>query len=156
MAEGHTAIHATCTLVLQFLYGTPIPFVPICVMLPAFPELKAAGEAIARVVRSESPGVLIVSSDFTHYEPGEVAERKDRGAIEPILALDAEGFYRQLVDRSLSICGGGAITMLLCAAGALGWDKGKLLSYTTSGEVTGDHDAVVGYAAITLGGDDGE
>ena len=140
----------------QFLYGATISFVPICVMLPSFPKLKAAGEVIARVVRNESPGALIVSSDFTHYESGEIAQKKDRGAIEPILALDAEGFHRKLVSESLSICGGGAITALLSAAGALGWRTGKLLSYATSGDVTGDHSAVVGYAAIILGGNDAQ
>ena len=139
---------------LQFLYGPSVPFVPVCVMLPSFPELKAAGEAIARVVRNESPGAIIVSSDFTHYEPGEVARKKDRGAIERILALDTEGFHRKLVNESLSICGGGAITALLSAAGALGWRSAELLSYATSGDVTGDQSAVVGYAAIALGGND--
>jgi len=136
---------------LQFLYGETPPFVPICVMTPSLAELLRAGEAISGVIRGES-GVVIVSSDFTHYEPHEVAQRLDRRAIERILDLDVDGFYRSLVGERLSICGGGAIVLLMSLAQTLGWDQTRLLSYATSGDVSGDRSAVVGYAAISFAG----
>ena len=136
---------------LQFLYGEGLPFVPICVMTPSLPELMRAGEAIADVIRDE-PGVVIVSSDFTHYEPHEVAQQLDHKAIEQILSLDVEGFYQHLVGERLSICGGGAIVVLMGIAQRLGWNQTRLLSYATSGDVSGDRSAVVGYAAICFTG----
>jgi len=140
---------------LQFLFGAEIPFIPICVMLPALSDLTALGEAIARIVRGKArdkAGVLIVSSDFTHYEPDETARSVDHRAIEKILALDVQGFYRSLIEERLSICGGGAIVALMVCARRLGWDETKLLSYATSGDVTGESHSVVGYAAISLTG----
>jgi len=136
---------------LQFMYGEKLPFVPMCVMTPSLPELARAGEAIADVIRDE-PGVVIVSSDFTHYEPHEVAQRLDHKAIERILSLDVEGFYQRLVGERLSICGGGAIVILMSIAQTLDWNQTRLLSYATSGDVSGDRSAVVGYAAICFAG----
>lgn len=136
---------------LQFLHGEGLPFVPICVMTPPLPELMRAGEAIADVIRDE-PGVVIVSSDFTHYEPHEVAQQLDHKAIEQILSLDVEAFYQSLVRERLSICGGGAIVVLMSIAQTLGWNQTRLLSYATSGDVSGDRGAVVGYAAISFTG----
>jgi hypothetical protein len=136
---------------LQFLFGATIPFVPVCVKLAPLSELVSTGEAIVRAIR-DGHGAVIASSDFTHYEPTEIARRIDCTAIDHILALDVEGFYRKLVDERLSICGGGAITVLMSIAQRSAWNQTRLLSYTTSGDVTGDHSAVVGYAAIAFGG----
>lgn len=136
---------------LQFLLASMVPFVPICVMLAPLAELVAAGEAIAEVIRDEA-GVVVASSDFTHYQPHEVAQRIDRRAIERILSLDVEGFYSSLVEERLSICGGGAIAVLMTIAQRLEWEKTQLLSYATSGDVTGETSSVVGYAAISFAG----
>ena len=138
---------------LQHLFGTDLPFVPICVMLPALSDVIALGAGIASVA-SESPGIVIASSDFTHYEPDEVARQIDLEAIDLILALDVEGFYRKLIAERLTICGGGAIAVLMSCARTLGW-QARLVEYATSGDITGDRSAVVGYAAISfIGGTD--
>ncbi len=138
---------------LQHLFGLDVPFVPICVMLPPLTDLIALGESIAAVAKGK-PGVVIVSSDFTHYQPDEVARQIDLEAIDRILALDVEGFYRMLIAERLTICGGGAIAAVMSCARTLDW-KARLISYATSGDVTGDRSAVVGYAAISfIGGKD--
>ncbi|MCD5416128.1 AmmeMemoRadiSam system protein B [Candidatus Bipolaricaulota bacterium] len=134
---------------LQFLFGEGIPFVPICVMLPPLSAVTALGEAIARAVDAEA-GVVIASSDLTHYEPDDIARRTDRRSIDRILALDLKGFYQSLIKEQLSICGGGAIAVLIACARALGWRRTKLLSYATSGDMSGERSAVVGYAAISF------
>jgi hypothetical protein len=134
---------------LQHLFGSEIPFVPIAVMLQPLDGLVAAGERIADVVRGQGAAV-VVSSDFTHYEPQDVAEEIDRRAIERILALDVDGFYESLVREDLSICGGAAIVVVMAVARRLGWAEARLLAYGTSGDATGDRRAVVGYASIVL------
>lgn len=134
---------------LQYLFGPEVSFVPICIMFPSFSELTAAGTGLAECIRGESI-LLVISSDFTHYEPDDVARRRDREAIDRILAFDAQGFYNLVVAKRLSICGAGAITILLTAAQELGWQGVKLISYATSGDATGDRSAVVGYAAIAV------
>lgn len=136
---------------LQSIFGPEIPFVPLAIMLQPLDRLVEAGERIAETVRGEGIAI-VVSSDFTHYEPQSVAERIDRVAIERILCVDVSGFYESLVKDRLSICGGAAIVVLLAAARRLGLTCTRLVAYQTSGDATGDRDAVVGYASILVGG----
>jgi len=139
---------------LQHLFGVDVPFVPICMMLPPIDDVVSLGESIAAVAK-ESAGVVIASSDFTHYQPDDVARRIDYEAIDRILALDVEDFYHKLIAERLTICGGGAIAALMSCARTLEWEA-RLVSYATSGDVTEDRSAVVGYATISFigGGND--
>ena len=131
---------------LQYLFGE-IPIVP-AVVREASPEFcREVGQAIASVV-GQTPVALIASSDFSHYEPDQVAREKDRRALAHILNLDLEGFLEAVFRYRISICGVGAIGILLVAARRLGLLGAELLAYRTSGEVVGMLDQVVGYAAV--------
>ena len=94
--------------------------------------------------------LLIASSDFTHYEPNSDAHRKDGELIKAILALDVSKFYAVLERLDVSACGYGAIATMMIAAKNLGATRGELLKYATSGDVTGDTSAVVGYSSIVF------
>jgi len=94
--------------------------------------------------------VILASSDWTHYESQKVAEAKDMQAIEAVLRMDETEFQRRIEESGLSACGFGPVTALTYAAKRLGAKKAELLSYKTSGDVTGDESAVVGYAAIAF------
>jgi MEMO1 family protein len=93
---------------------------------------------------------IVASSDFSHYVPEEKARKDDLAAITHLLTLDTDGFYRTVRDLGVSACGYGPIAAMVLAAKGLGARKGELLQYTTSGDVTGDHRPVVGYAAIAV------
>lgn len=131
---------------LQVLFRDPVSVIPVCVQLAAFSSLATGAEVLAKVL-GESRVWVVASSDFTHYEPDAVARRVDRAALDLILAGDAEGFHREAAERALSICGAGAIVVLLLIARSLGLARSSLIEYTTSGDVTGDRSAVVGYAS---------
>lgn len=94
--------------------------------------------------------LLIASSDFTHYEPNSDAHRKDGELIKAILTLDVNKFYAVLERLDVSACGYGAIATIMVAAKNMGATKGELLKYATSGDVTGDTGAVVGYSSIVF------
>jgi AmmeMemoRadiSam system protein B len=131
---------------LQVLFRDPVPVIPVCVQLAAFPLLATSAGAVSKVL-GDSRVWVVASSDFTHYEPDAVARRLDRSALDFILAGDAEGFHREAVERALSICGAGAIVVLLLIARSLGLTCSSLIEYATSGDATGDRAAVVGYAS---------
>lgn len=94
--------------------------------------------------------LLIASSDFTHYEPNSDAHRKDGELIKAILALDVNKYYAVLERLDVTACGYGAIATMMVAAKNLGAIRGELLKYATSGDVTGDTSAVVGYSSIVF------
>jgi AmmeMemoRadiSam system protein B len=70
--------------------------------------------------------------------------------IKAVLALDVTKFYAVLERLDVSACGYGAIAAVMVAAKSLGATKGELLRYATSGDVTGDKSAVVGYSSIVF------
>ena len=108
---------------------------------------EAVGEAAERLNRDCT---VIASSDLTHYEPQEEARRKDARVIEAILRMDIPSIYRTVYGLNLTACGYGPISATITASRILGATTGKLLRYSTSGDVIGDFSQVVGYGAIAF------
>jgi len=134
---------------LQYLYGSGFKFVPICFMMQDLESSREVGKAVASALKGKN-GLVIASSDLTHYEPQERAEKKDRMAIDAALELDEERYYNTVESYGISTCGYGPVIAAITAAKELGAKKAELLSYGTSGDVLGDRSAVVGYASIAF------
>lgn len=132
---------------LQYLYGSEFKIVPICFLMQDLSSAREVGEAVAKVLAGKN-GVIIASSDMTHYEPQESAERKDKMVLEAVEAMDEAKLYSVIEAHRISACGYGPIAALMTAAKILGAKEAKLLCYKTSGDVIGDYSSVVGYAAV--------
>lgn len=124
---------------------------PITFMRATIDDCAAAGRGIADAIRSSGYEVVIVaSSDMSHYEQDAVARRRDKLAIDEILALNPEGLYSVVLGEKISMCGLIPATVMLYAALELGAAEARMVKYATSGEVSGDFDRVVGYAGILI------
>ena len=135
---------------LQRLAGDFL-FVPIALGTVKWPALESLGQAIAETVAAEKEPVLVVaSSDMNHYEQDDVTRAKDRKALDKLLALDARGLYDTVRRESITMCGFGPAVTMLTAARTLGATHAEVLRYATSGDITGDHSEVVGYAGIIV------
>ncbi|HYU55814.1 MAG TPA: AmmeMemoRadiSam system protein B [Candidatus Dormibacteraeota bacterium] len=134
---------------LQFIYPRRFKFVPICMMLQDLQTSIEVGEAIAKAAENHR-AIVLASSDWTHYEPQEQAQSKDEQAIEEALQMNEKKFQEIIEERSVSACGYGPVTAMIHAAKLRGAKSGNLLSYQTSGDVTGNKSAVVGYAAASF------
>jgi AmmeMemoRadiSam system protein B len=151
-AGAHQFEHAI-EVQLPFLqYRNPnVSIVAICLALPDYPSLAAIGQGIARAISEYGEEVLIVaSSDMNHYESAQVARIKDDQALACVAALDPEGLVKVCRDKGITMCGAVAAAVMLVAAKALGATASRLLAYTHSGEVSGDSESVVAYAAVTV------
>lgn len=127
-------------------------FVPVAVGTLHFEELKETGEGFARVLAEYKGDVLIVtSSDMNHYEDDETTRKKDQKAIAKMLSLDAAGLYDTCRSEKISMCGLGPAITMLTAMKHLGVAKAEVVRYATSGDVSGDREAVVGYAGMLFG-----
>jgi AmmeMemoRadiSam system protein B/AmmeMemoRadiSam system protein A len=111
--------------------------------------------AIAETVRGKKV-LLVASSDLSHFHSYDEAVKLDKIVLDHIDRFDPEGLNRDLRNGRCEACGGGPIISVMLAAKALGANKGKVLKYLNSGDVTGDRSRVVGYAAgvfyKTIGG----
>lgn len=123
--------------------------VPICLGLQDEITAKDVNVDLANALRDRDV-VVVASSDFTHYESDKEAREKDNLVIEAILELDTSKFYSRIYERHMSVCGYGPIAVTMETTKALGAEKGKLLKYATSGDVSGDRSNVVGYAGIVM------
>jgi len=132
---------------LQYLYGSEFKIVPICFLMQDLSSAKEVGQAVAKVLNGKN-AVIVASSDMTHYEPHEVAEKKDKMALTAVEEMDEEKFYSVIEAQHVSACGYGPIAALITAAKILGVKEVKLLCYKTSGDVIGDYSSVVGYGAV--------
>jgi AmmeMemoRadiSam system protein B len=139
--------------------------VPIVIGTSDFDVLRGLGEALADVVADrheedrheedqaeERPEkiLIIASSDMNHYESDAITRVKDHKAIERVLAMDARGLWKVVMNEDISMCGFGPTIVMLTAAKILGATSATLVKYATSGDVSGDYDSVVGYAGIIV------
>lgn len=131
---------------LQYKFGKT-SIVSVTISEKDVNSIMAFGEAIAEIESKKNIG-LIASSDFSHFIPEKNAIKKDKEAIEFIKKLDCKGFYKEVMEKQLSICGFSAIIAAMAYCKKKQRKKGKLIEYTTSAKETKDKSSVVGYAGI--------
>lgn len=135
---------------LQYL-NQDVTIVPVCLGYLDYARCRELGIGIAKAVKAYGKDCLIVaSSDMTHYETAESAKRKDGLALREVLTLNAEGLLRICRNESITMCGVIPVVVMMVAALELGASAAKLVRYSTSGDVTGDNENVVAYAAVTI------
>ncbi len=124
-----------------------ISIVPICLKLQDMDTSFDLGKSVANGINN-STTFLIASSDFSHYVNHDDAVRNDKELIDSILNLDITRFYSLIERYNLSVCGYGAIATVMHAVKILGCNKGILLKYATSGDISRNFESVVGYSSI--------
>lgn len=114
-------------------------------------RIREIGIGIAAAIRNFGKGVLMVaSSDMTHYESAETARRKDGLALNAVINLDPETLLQVCRSNRITMCGVIPAAIMLVASCELGATTADLISYRTSGDVTGDNRQVVGYASLAV------
>ncbi len=132
---------------LQVILSNEFQILPIILRAQDIKAAMDVGNAVYEIAKKKN-AIIIASSDFTHYEENSFAHQQDKSLIEPILDLDVDRFYQVLYEKRVTACGYGAMASAMIACKKLGARKGELLSYATSGDVSGDTESVVGYGSI--------
>jgi len=127
-----------------------VSIVPICLGHLSFQTCEKMGRGLADVLRTRPDVMVVVSTDMSHYIPADVASRLDHMALDQVCAVDPRRLFDTVVDNGISMCGFIPTTVALSAARALGCDRGRLVRYGNSGEVSGDYHRVVGYASAVI------
>jgi MEMO1 family protein len=139
---------------LQRLYGQSFSFLPVSLAFQEKAIARDLGKGLAELLKEAAgAGVraaLIASSDLTHYEPAAQAKEKDTALLKHVERLDLDAFYTTLERRNVTACGYGAIATVMEACRLLGYERGRVNAYATSGDVTGENEAVVGYPSVSF------
>ncbi|SFM88971.1 AmmeMemoRadiSam system protein B [Thermodesulforhabdus norvegica] len=134
---------------LQVMLGKDFLLTPIMIGTQSYDLCAQLARGLAEVCRDKKV-LLVASSDLSHYHSDREARILDGAVINRIESLDPEGLYRDLKDGRAEACGGGPMITVMLASKALGATKSRVLHYATSGDVTGDRSAVVGYLSAAF------
>lgn len=135
---------------LQYLMKD-FKILPVIISSTDMVNLKRAGKDIAEMAKTEGVNFsIIASSDMTHYEAQEAAEKKDKAALASILELDENKLAEKVAGMDISMCGIAPVIVMLSASKYLGAKTAELVDYKTSGEVSGDYASVVGYGGVII------
>lgn len=135
---------------LQYAYGDSFKIVPLCLADQTAATSISLGKAIWELIKERSAVLVIASTDLTHYQPQRIAEKEDRKIIDAIISKDPQNLGKLLSSYEFSMCGYGAVMAVMEVAHLAGAEKINLLKYATSGDITGDYSAVVGYASLVM------
>jgi AmmeMemoRadiSam system protein B len=132
--------------------------VPLLMGYQTEDTIRALAAALSSVLReSGTRALLVASTDLSHYFDAATAEGLDRRVSACVAACDPERLLRLFEDYPepergrFVACGGGPAIAVMLAARARGATDGRVLKYMHSGQISGDHDGVVGYLAGALG-----
>ncbi len=135
---------------LQYL-RPDVTIAALCLGHGPYGALCEIGKGIAAAIAEYGSEVLIVaSSDMSHYEAAPLARQKDQLALDRAVVLDGKGLLEVCQSNRITMCGVMPATVMIEAALTGGAKQTELIAYATSGDVTGDNERVVGYAAMTV------
>jgi len=125
--------------------------VPISMMMQDYDIAMELGYMISKISMELNRRIVIIAStDFSHYEPQEMVSKKDSLIIKAILDMDEKELYTSVINNNISMCGYGPTISMISAMKKLGAKSSRLLSYSTSGDITGDYSSVVGYGSLII------
>lgn len=107
------------------------------------------GNRLGEVLQNKN-ALIIASTDLSHFHSSQSARELDQVAIDKVSKFDYEGLMNDLEFEKAEACGGGPVVTAMMAAKSLGADYVKILHQCNSGDITGEHDSVVGYFSAAI------
>lgn len=133
---------------LQFIYPE-FKFVPICMGYQDLDVSVELGKAIFEASKDKEI-VVVASTDLNHQESKQISNKKDKYVMDAIKTLDEKQLQESVKRHNITTCGYGPVSATMVYSKLQGATKGEVLSYYTSGDITGDNSAVVGYASAKI------
>lgn len=147
--SAHIKEHS-CEIHLPFLqyFSNDFKIVPIVMWMQDMESGSDIANSIAKTAKKLGRSVLIIAStDLTHYESKNFAEKKDKLILDAISNMDEDSLLNVVKNFGISMCGYGPTIATIKASRFLGAKNGKILKYATSGDISGDFNSVVGYCS---------
>lgn len=124
--------------------------VPIIMGEQDFQTCSYLSRTLVRVMKNLDGTLLLASTDLSHFHNYKRARELDLNFIKRVQDFDPQGLADALFSGKCEACGGGPVITVMLTAQALGANRAAILNYANSGDVTGDHDRVVGYVSAAL------
>lgn len=139
-------------IVLPFLQRAlhgEIKLLPVMMRSQAPLVARRLGHALAQVMKGHN-GLLIASTDLSHFYPEEMANELDLEMLRRIRSFSPDDLFNAERTGKGFACGAPAVAAVMWAAREMGANMVEILHHSTSGDETGDHGSVVGYGAAVI------
>jgi MEMO1 family protein len=134
---------------LQRALASKWKLIPLMVRAQDARTCREIGLALASTLKGRN-ALLVASTDLSHYHDQQTAVTLDRALLAQVEAFDPEPLFDLERSGRGSACGLGALSAVMWATRELGADRVEILRHATSGDITGDFSAVVGYGAAAI------
>ena len=154
---GEHSLEVEVPFIQRVLPGVPI--VPISIGLPTLGNAQVIAAALAQVLTDTPHTLIVASTDLSHYPSYHDSQRVDASSVQAVASLDPlklqawddEAMRAHTPNLYTTMCGKGPVLVAMILARAIGADHVHVLNVANSGDVpSGEHQRVVGYAAITF------
>lgn len=143
---------------LQYKFGEQVQIIPIIIGTQKTSAIKKIAEALQPYFNEKN--LFVISTDFSHYPPYEIAKKVDLETAEAIVSNSPKKFLESiknnmdkgLTDLQTCICGWSSVLTLLYLTENNKEISYSLIDYKNSGdnETYGDKSGVVGYYSIRV------
>jgi len=150
--DAHIKEHSA-EVQLPFLqyFNTDFQFVPVTMWMQDIETSTDIGNSIQKTASELGRDVVVIAStDFTHYQPQDVAQTQDMQVIDAIKAMDEKLMINRVAQLNVSMCGYGPVAATMVTTKKMGATSCEVLKYATSGDATGDKSSVVAYASAVF------
>lgn len=137
---------------LPFIYTVlqcGFKLIPLMVRTDDFETVSALAEAVFETMQGKSV-LFVASTDLSHFYQQKRAIEFDTVMVQSIVDLDAKQVMKNVNDELAFACGASAVATVIEISKKIGVSRAQLLNYCTSGDITGEYNNVVGYAALAL------
>ena len=133
---------------IQAVFGSPKVLL-LALGRQSWENCEILGEALAEVLEGEGNFLIIASTDMSHYLSFSLAEKTDASTVDLIGAMNPRDLFFACYGQN-RLCGLGAVVSTMIAAKKIGATKLEVLKKSTSAEVSGDKERVVGYLSAVM------
>ncbi len=112
-------------------------------------QLQGIAQALYDLIH-DTDTLLVASTDLSHFFPQGRAKKLDSFMLRQIEQLSPEGVLAAEQSGAGMACGSSAVAVVLWTARLMGANQAVILHQSTSAEMTGDTESVVGYGAAAL------
>ena len=135
---------------MQFIYGDAIaPIIPILFGVNSWSFLENLVSVLDNLLRPVKT-LVIASSDMSHFYQYEIAKQMDSKALSLVQDGEWQVLFEQGRQRNIEFCGLEPVLVTGLLMSKWGMETRQVLAYQNSGDVTGDHERVVGYSGVSF------
>ena len=113
--------------------------------------ISAANDLAAAILKAgeklDKSYCVIASSDLSHLNTQERANKVDGFVLEDIENMDEFKLLEEIIQYNITMCGYGPVMTTMILSKMCGKNTSEILAYKTSGDISGDLSSVVGYAS---------